>query len=89
MQIHDCAFIRPISARYPVWLSSRASERILVWRLERRSRQRLGGRQTGIARTSRRRVEQTVEHRECHPGRHAAESLAPSSVAPNAEVESV
>src|SRR4051812_1085748 len=37
------AFIRPISACYPAWLSFLASERILVRRLERRSRQRLGG----------------------------------------------
>ena len=37
------AFIRPISARYPAWLSLRTSARILVRRLERRSRQRLGG----------------------------------------------
>ena len=37
------AFIRPISARYSAGLSLRASERILVRRLERRSRQRLGG----------------------------------------------
>ena len=33
------ALIRPISARYPAGLSLRASERILVSRLERRSRQ--------------------------------------------------
>jgi Mg/Co/Ni transporter MgtE len=30
----DAALIRPISARYPAWLSLRVSERILVSRLE-------------------------------------------------------
>src|SRR5271157_2040606 len=37
------ALIRPISARYPAGLSLRASERILVKRLESRSRQCRGG----------------------------------------------
>jgi hypothetical protein len=37
------AFIRPISARYPAGSNFRASERILVSRLESRSRQRRGG----------------------------------------------
>lgn len=39
----DRAFIRPISARYPAGLILRASERILVNRLESRSRERRGG----------------------------------------------
>ena len=42
-QCPTCRLIRPISARYLGGVSLRASERILVSRLERRSRQRRGG----------------------------------------------
>ena len=67
------AFIRPISARYPAGLSLRVSERILVSRLESRSRRCVGeGRLAGSDGTSRWRVERTVGNRQHHPGRRAA-----------------
>ena len=64
--------IRPISARYPAGLSLRVSERILVSRLERRSRRRREGRPAGSDGTSRLRVERTVESRQHHPSRRGA-----------------